>query len=151
MDRDAYEKIIGFAIECEIEAEAFYESISARLSNKNLKELFNQFAREERTHQAILKDIFSKPVNEKKFDGSKDYKVAETIEFPSLSDDMKPSDAFAIAMKSEEMAVMRYRILAEGCEDQEQKKVFDNLASMEKEHKNKMEQAFVNTAYPEVW
>jgi hypothetical protein len=29
--------------------------------------------------------------------------------------------------------------------------VFDNLAAMEKEHKFKMEQAFVNTAYPEVW
>jgi len=151
MDRDAYEKIIGFAIECEVEAESFYESIAERLNNNELKELFNQFAREERTHQAILKDIYSKPVNEKKFDGSKDYKVAETMEFPTLSDGMKPADAFAIAMKSEEMAVMRYTILSEGCGDPEQSRVFDNLAAMEKEHKFKMEQAFVNTAYPEVW
>lgn len=73
------------------------------------------------------------------------------MEFPTLSDDMKPADAFAIAMKSEEMAVMRYTILSEGCGDPEQSKVFDNLAAMEKEHKFKMEQAFVNTAYPEVW
>ncbi len=151
MDREDYEKIISFAIECEVEAEAFYESISERLSNKDLKDLFNQFAREERTHQAILKDIYAKPVNEKKFDGSKDYKVAETIEFPTLSEDMKPADAFAIAMKSEEMAVMRYTIMSEGCDDPEQRKVFDNLAAMEKEHKFKMEQAFVNVAYPEVW
>ncbi len=151
MERDAYEKIIGFAIECEVEAEAFYESIAERLSNQTLKDLFNQFAREERTHQAILKDIYAKPVNERKFDGSKDYKVSETMEFPVLSDDMKPADAFAIAMKSEEMAVMRYTILSEGCEDPEQRTVFNNLAAMEKEHKFKMEQAFVNAAYPEVW
>ena len=151
MEREVYEKIIGFAIECEVEAEAFYESIADRLKNKNLKELFAQFAREEKTHQAILKDIYAKPVNEKKFDGSMDYKVAETVEFPVLSEDMKPADAFAIAMKSEEMAVMRYTILAEGCDDAEQKAVFKNLATMETEHKFKMEQAFVNTAYPEVW
>lgn len=151
MDLDGYQKIISFAIECEVEAESFYESISKKLKNKTLKELFAQFAKEECGHQAILKEIYNKPDNYKIFDGSKDYKVSETMEFPTLSDDMKPSDAFAIAMKSEEMAVMRYKILSEGCSDPGQKKVFDNLAAMEKEHKLKMEQAFVNTAYPEVW
>lgn len=151
MDLEAYQKIISFAIECEVEAESFYESIAEKLTNPTLKELFGQFAREEKGHQAILKEIYNKPDNYKIFDGSKDYKVAETMEFPTLSDTMKPSDAFAIAMKSEEMAVMRYNILADGCSDPAQKQVFDNLAAMEKEHKHKMEQAFVNTAYPEVW
>lgn len=151
MNREEYERIIGFAMECEVEAEAFYESIARKLTHETLKDLFNGFAREERTHQAILKDIYSRPVNEKKFDGAKDYKVSETVEFPPLSDDMIPAEAFAIAMKSEEMAVIRYRLMSEGCEDPEQKKVFDNLAAMEKEHKFKMEQAFVNAAYPEVW
>jgi rubrerythrin len=151
MELDAYRKIIGFAYDCEVEAEAFYESIADRLQNKNLKELFLQFAREEKSHQAILKTFFNNPGNERQFDGSIDYKVAETMEFPTLSDDMKPADAFAIAMKSEEMAVMRYKILSNGCGDPEQKKVFDNLAAMESEHKLKMEQAFVNAAYPEVW
>lgn len=73
------------------------------------------------------------------------------MEFPILSEDLKPADAFAIAMKSEEMAVMRYKILSDGCSSQDQKAVFENLAAMEAEHKNKMEQAFVNVAYPEVW
>lgn len=151
MDLEAYRKIISFAIECEVEAESFYESISTKLNNQTLKELFAQFAKEERGHQVILKEIYNKPENYKIFDGSRDYKVSETIDFPTLSDAMKPSDAFAIAMKSEEMAVMRYAILADGCSDPTQKKVFDNLAAMEKEHKLKMEQAFVNTAYPEAW
>lgn len=151
MDLEAYQKIISFAIECEVEAESFYESISEKLNSKALKELFAQFAKEERGHQAILKEIYNKPDNYRIFDGSKDYKVSETMEFPTLSDDMKPADAFAIAMKSEEMAVMRYKILAEGCSDPQQKNVFENLAAMEKEHKLKMEQAFVNTAYPEAW
>jgi rubrerythrin len=151
MEREAYQNIIGFAIECELEAEAFYESIADRLSNSTLKELFIQFAKEEKGHQAILKEIYNKPDNYKIFDGSRDYKVSETMDFPMLSDTMTPADAFAIAMKSEEMAVARYRILSDGCGDADQKKIFDNLAAMEAEHKHKMEQAFVNVAYPEVW
>lgn len=151
MELESYQKIISFAIACEVEAESFYESISKKLKNPTLKELFAQFAREEKGHQSILKEIYNKPDNYKKFDGTKDYKVAETMEFPVLSDSMKPADAFAIAMKSEEMAVARYKILSEGCSSTDQKKVFENLAAMEHEHKLKMEQAFVNVAYPEVW
>ena len=85
MDLEAYQKIINFAIECEIEAESFYESIAQKLSNPTLKELFGQFAKEEKGHQVILKEIYNKPGNYKIFDGSKDYKVSETMEFPTLS------------------------------------------------------------------
>jgi rubrerythrin len=151
MEREAYQKIIGFAISCEIEAEAFYESIADKLNNTILKDLFMSFASEEKGHQMILRELYHNPGNEKKFDGSVDYKVSESIEFPKLTDDMKPADAFAIAMKSEEMAVIRYTILSKGCDDPEQRRIFDNLADMEREHKLKMEQSFVNAAYPEVW
>ena len=37
------------------------------------------------------------------------------------------------------------------CNDPELKSVFNNLAAMEKDHKLKMENAFVEVAYPEVW
>lgn len=35
--------------------------------------------------------------------------------------------------------------------NEEQKKIFLELAEMEREHKAKMESAFVDIGYPEVW
>ncbi|MGD8846967.1 MAG: ferritin family protein [Desulfobacteraceae bacterium] len=44
-----------------------------------------------------------------------------------------------------------YTELADVCTSAERKKLFYQLAAMEREHKNKMENAFVDIGYPEVW
>jgi rubrerythrin len=54
-------------------------------------------------------------------------------------------------MKNEEIAMKKYQGLADDCQDPDLKSVFTSLASMEKDHKFKMENAFVDVAYPEVW
>jgi len=36
-------------------------------------------------------------------------------------------------------------------DDEGQKKIFDNLASMEQSHKAKLEDLYTNMAFPEVW
>ena len=64
---------------------------------------------------------------------------------------MKPAEAIALAMKKEEEAIVQYTALAEDCPDAEKKKVFLDLAAMERGHKKKMEAAFVDIGYPEVW
>ena len=64
---------------------------------------------------------------------------------------MKPADAIALAMKNEEEAMELYTWLAQGCDDPEQRRVFEDLAAMERDHKFKMENAFVDIAYPEAW
>jgi rubrerythrin len=46
------------------------------------------------------------------FSESRDYKVAETVDEPELSMDMKPADAFALAMKKEEEAMKQYTEMA---------------------------------------
>ena len=64
---------------------------------------------------------------------------------------MKPADAIAVVMKNEEDAMNLYLWLAEGCDDTDQKKVFEGLAAMEREHKFKVENSFVDIACPEIW
>ncbi len=64
---------------------------------------------------------------------------------------MKPADAIALAMKNEEEAMKQYSVLADACSDHDLKNVFLDLAAMEREHKFKMEKAFVDIGYPEVW
>ena len=69
-----------------------------------------------------------------------EFKVSETIELPQVTDDMNLKDAIGLAMKTEEMAVIKYQKLANDCNDPELKSVFNNLAAMEKDHKLKNNQ-----------
>jgi len=54
-------------------------------------------------------------------------------------------------MKNEEEAMKLYTAMARVTSDAAQKGLLLELAAMEREHKRKMEDAFVNVAYPEVW
>ena len=151
MKLDQYKEIIQFAIAGEIEAQEFYKAAANKINDSHLKEMFEKFAKDEKGHEKILKGILSKDTINQYFDESTDYKIAETVDKPKLSTDMKPADAIALAMKNEEEAMKQYTDLAEACLDPGQKKVFLDLAAMERGHKLKMEKAFVDIGYTELW
>ncbi|MCP4368826.1 MAG: ferritin family protein [Deltaproteobacteria bacterium] len=151
MNLDQYKKIIKFAIVGEIEAQEFYKVAADKVNDPYLKKMFEQFAKDEQGHEKILKGILSKDAINQYFNESTDHKVAETVDTPKLSTNMKPADAIALAMKKEEEAMKQYTDLAEACKESGQKKVFLDLASMERGHKLKMEKAFVDIGYAEVW
>ena len=151
MNLDQYKEIIKFAIVGEIEAQEFYKVAADKINDPYLKEMFEQFAKDEKGHEKILRGILSKDTINQYFNESTDHKVAETIDTPKLSTDMKPVDAIALAMKKEEEAMKQYTDLAEACKDPAQKIVFLDLAAMERAHKLKMEKAFVDIGYTEVW
>jgi len=152
MDAELYTKVIKDAIADEIEAKKFYLDISGRIKDSYLKELFLEFSREEGNHEKILSALLEKgKIKTSIFSGANEYKISETIEMPEVSANMNLKDAIGLAMKKEEMAMTKYQTLAEDCTDSELKQVFTSLSSMEKDHKFKMENAFVDVAYPEVW
>ena len=151
MNLSEYKDIMKFAIENEIEAQKFYEEAAQKVDNQQLKEMFTEFADEEKRHREILKQIYISNRIGEYFDENQDYHIAENIELPNLSTDMKPADAIALAMKKEEAAMLQYTKLADACPDKEEKKVFLDLAAMERGHKLKMENAFVDIGFPEVW
>lgn len=152
MDLEKYKQAISDAIQSEIDAKHFYEKVAERIKDTHFKELFEKLASEEAKHEKILTNI----LNQEKMDTSffnfdKDYKVAETIEMPEVNEKMDLKNAIGIAMKNEEFAMKKYMTLAENCEDKELKAVFLDLAAMERQHKFKMENTFVDVAYPEIW
>ena len=146
-----YKDVFKFAMANEVEAQKFYADAADKLRDPNLKKMFGQFSEEEKKHREILKGIYISNLIGEYFDEKMDYKVAETVDVPELSIDMKPADAIALAMKKEEEAMVQYTELAEECPDAEKKKIFLDLAAMERGHKRKMEDAFVDIGYPEVW
>jgi rubrerythrin len=152
MDAQLYKETIQDAIAGEIEAKEFYLEISKRIRDDYLKELFLGFSKEEATHEKILTALLEKgKIKTTTFDGSRDFKVSETVPLPEVSADMNLKDAIGLAMKNEEIAMQKYETLAANCDDSELRSVFNNLAAMERDHKFKMEQSFVKVAYPEVW
>ncbi len=151
MNRKEYERILSNAIENEKEAQAFYGEVAKKMTDPGLQELFQKFVQEETRHQRILEGFREKASEHLPFDETRDFKVAETVDEIPLSADMKPADAFALAMKKEEAAMKHYAQLAESCTDPKQAELFQELAAMERDHKRKMENAFVETGFPEVW
>jgi len=151
MDKSQYESILDAAIRSEIEAQEFYAEVAERMKDVSLKQLFGQLFEEEKRHQKILEGFKAKGDGYLHFKRAPDFQVAETIRAPEVSDGMSPADAFALAMKKEEEAMRHYTQLAQACDDAEQRRIFEELAAMESEHKHKMENAFVSVGYPEVW
>ena len=152
MDAQLYKEAIKDAIASEIEAKEFYLEISKRIRDDYLKELFMGFSKEEATHEKILNALLEKgSIKTTTFNGTRDFKVSETIPLPEVSENMILKDAISLAMKNEEIAMQKYEVLAANCDDPDLQAVFQSLAAMEKDHKYKMEESFVKVAYPEVW
>lgn len=151
MNLSEYKQIIKQAIANEVEAKAFYEDAAKTLKDPFLNKLFTSLAEEEKKHRDILTRIYTSNTIESYFSETRDYKVAETVDEVPLSMDMQPADAFALAMKKEEAAMNQYTEMAAMCSDDAKRQVFLDLASMERDHKLKMESAFVDVGFPEVW
>lgn len=151
MKKNIYDDILQRAIEGEIEAAEFYSDVAAQSKNAYIKDLFVTFSKEEKKHRRILEGFRKDPSRAVAFEKVPDFHVSETVDAPPLSMDMKPADAIALAMKKEEAAMRQYNALADVCSDPSRKKLFLELAAMERGHKRKMESAFVDIGFPEVW
>jgi rubrerythrin len=125
--------------------------VAEKSENTYIKELFLTFSEEEKRHRHILEGFRDDPSIAISFEKVPDFHIAETVDEPALSMDMSPVEAIALAMKKEETAMRQYTELADVCTNAERKKIFYQLAAMERGHKNKMENAFVDIGYPEVW
>jgi len=134
-------EILAYAIEKEKEAAAFYEEVSKQEPFVGAKEMFKEFAAEERKHQALLED----------YEGNKDKLAEYKLEWIP---DMKRSDymidivyepgmhyteILRLAMKREEMALKLYNQLQAQTENAGFIKLFKVLAQEEAKHKKFLE------------
>jgi len=151
MNADDFKKILSMAINREVEAYAYYHSVSERVKDPNLKKLFHELASDETKHRELLQDYLDKDVTSIKFSASRDYKVADTLASPDLTPDLKPIDGIIIAIRKELEAMQMYTQLASAQEDPKQKEIFMQLANMERGHKARLEDIYTDMAFPESW
>lgn len=151
MNQNEYKKIISHAISQEAEAFAYYNTVSEKAKDANLKRLFKDLADDEAKHKRTLEGYLAKDTGKIHFSESKDYKVVDALPTPPLTPDLKPVDGLVIAIKKELEAMQMYTQLASASADEAQKSIFLELAAMERGHKSKLEDIYTNMAFPEVW
>ena len=151
MDAQDYRSIIESAITNEVEAYSFYQRISETVQDTNLKGLFKELADEETGHRKLLQGFLTREPTALHFDAKKNYKLGEMLETPPLTADLKPVDGLAIAIKKELSAMQMYTQFANLTTDDEEKKMFLELAKMEAGHKARLEDLYTNMAFPEAW
>ncbi|MBS1197501.1 MAG: rubrerythrin [Proteobacteria bacterium] len=150
MDEQEIKRVFKQAIKREIEANSFYYAASTRIKDRDLHNIFMKLAREEHGHMEMLERFYEDPSLPFKVSKPEtDYRLAEQLELPELSCDMKPEDAIALAIKKEQLAMETYQHMAALCTDRELQDIFQNLANMEAAHKQRLEKMFINVSLPE--
>ena len=151
MKPETFKIIIASAIEGEIEAYGYYREVAEKVQDSNMKRIFAELAGDESGHRDFLDGIISKAPNALNIDETADYKIAETLEVPPLTMDLKPVDGIALAIRKELDAMQMYTRLSQIAIDPDEKKIFLELAKMEKGHKTRLEDIYTNMAFPEIW
>jgi len=142
--------LLELGIKREEESHKFYKFAAGQTSNKAIKNIFLELAEEELDHKKLLQSFQNNPQLATMLKApEKDYHLAEESELPELSDHMKPADALALAMKKEQLAAEYYRNLAQEFSDQKAQELCLNIANMELNHKQKLENAYTDIAYVE--
>lgn len=151
MDKNNIKSIIEFAIENEVESYEFYRDAAKKVEENNLVSTFEELAEEELEHKKFLEEFVASGDNEFTLSEPTDYKISDTIDTPELTTDISFKDAIALAIKKEEEAMDMYSALSIDASNEAAKKIFDELVTMEKMHKTRLEEIYMNVAYGEAW
>ncbi len=141
MHFESFEEIIGYAVEKEKEAARFYEDISRQEPFSGTKKTFEEFAREEQKHQALLEDLSSnrEKLAEYKFEWIPDLKRSDYLVDIEYREDMGYADILRLAMKREEKSLSLYNELVERAEKKDLVTLFQMLSQEEAKHKLALE------------
>ena len=78
-----------------------------------------------------------------------DYKIAEYLEEPDTSGEMKSADVYLVAAHRELQSYRFYRALADLHPDGEVREMLLRIAGEEMRHKEKVEYLYSNAAFPQ--
>ena len=139
MDFNNLDEIIDFAIAREVEAEEFYKSVSEQESFAGKKQMFLEYAAEEKKHQKLLEDLKSgnvgKSLDDYKFKWITDIKRSNYVHEGEDKPGMAYQEILMLACKREEKALALYNELQVKAESEDAKRVFKILCQEEAKHK----------------
>lgn len=140
MKFDSVDAVLDFAITKEEEAADFYTKMSARVSLQRVKDVFEQFALEEKSHKAKLIQVKAGKLLLTSKQNIVDLKIVDVMVDNRFDEgDFDVQDAMLMAMNSEKASFRLYTDLANSTDNPELKETFLALAQEEAKHKLQFE------------
>ncbi len=135
--------VLDFAIAREQGAFDFYSRLSQNATNKEMSEIFLQFAKEEMGHKAFLQKVKEEGVIKVESKKVEDLKIADYIVAENKpEDELTYAEALKLAMWREKAAHDLYIKLASMVTEESFAKLFTSLANEELKHKARFEKEY---------
>jgi len=133
---DCERSTLDFAVEKEIAAESFYLRWAERCEDKELKQLLNELAAEERSHIDKLSSVTPEALIAEGISPAEFGLAGDLADMPD-EEEMKVLDALALAIKREEKAVTLYERMRGASTSEEA--LFAAFVEEERCHKHRLE------------
>ncbi|MDH5365066.1 MAG: ferritin family protein, partial [Dehalococcoidia bacterium] len=145
------QNVLAKAIQREIESQHLYHDLSQKMTDAAARDTFRQLSQEEQQHENLLRKYLRGELREGALNREQvlDYKIAEHLEQPEISPGMKLKDVFLLAANREKASHEFYLSLAGVHPAGPVRRLLEQLASQELEHKQRVEFLFTETAFPQ--
>ncbi len=151
---------IEAAIQMEKDGYSFYKKAAAQTSSDMGSTIFEGIAKDELMHLEVFQKIFDDKVGKSEWDdlvdSSKKYQAIPIFpkdlkEITGVNPDENELDALRIAMDSEKDAIDYYTEIWENSNDEEVKKIINEIIEQEKKHYFLLEQEFSHLSNTGYW
>jgi rubrerythrin len=143
--------ILEMAIQKEIESQHLYRDLSRKVTGEAARDVLRQLSQQEQRHQKVLERYRRGELEAGTLSQGEvvDYKIAEHFDQPEISPEMELKDIFLVAANREMRSHELYVALAGLHPAGEAKRLLEELASQELEHKHKVEDLYTQVAFPQ--
>jgi len=145
------QSVLDRAIQKEIEAQELYRNLSRTVTDDVARDMFRQLSQVEKKHEELLRKYLRGELGEGtlKVDKVLNYGIAEHLEQPQIKPDMKLDEVLLLAANREKASHELYLNLAGEHPPGQAKLLFEELASQELGHKQKVEYLYNEVAFPQ--
>lgn len=139
------------AIAKEIEAQKLYTEIGETVTDDAARDILKQLVKVEKKHEELLRSYLRGELGEGTLETGHvlDYRIAEHFNLPEVKSDMKLDEVLLLAANREKASHELYLFLAAAHPPGNIKKLFEELASQELDHKHRMEFIYSEVAFPQ--
>jgi len=150
MKFDSVDAILDFAITKEEDAAQFYTDLAGKMKKRHMKEIFEQFALEEKSHKAKLEKVKEGKLLLTSQQKIMDLKIVDSLEDTRFDEgEFDFQSALLAAMNAEKASFRLYTDLANAADKPELKETFRALAQEEAKHKLMFEIEYDDKIYIE--
>ena len=144
-------EVLQAAIEKEITSQQLYSDLERIITSKSARDTFQELVRQEQGHQRLLERYLRGELKAGALRAEQaiDYRITENSEPTDIFPDMPLKDIFLRAANREKIAHESYLHLSQAHPAGEVRKLLEELASQELEHKHKLEFLYTEAAFPQ--